>query len=68
MQQITDAEKNASKLLRSNCTLQIIVDSSSARLTMVERIARTKRRKLPPDSIYINCDFIIGSMAVAERL
>lgn len=33
---------------------------------MAESFARTKRRKVSPNSLYTNYDFIIGSVAEAE--
>ncbi len=64
---MADAEKSAWEKMRAPSTT-MGNEVSHAAMSVVERIALQKRRRLDDSHKYVNCDFISGSAAEVERL
>ncbi len=64
---MTDAENSACENLRVPSTT-MCNEVSHAAMSVVERIALRKRRRLDESHKYVNCDFILGSAAEVQRL
>ena len=68
MHELSDLEKQACVRLQNGSVESEVNSTSLARLSMTERIARSKRRRICSGVSYINCEFIVGSVAEVERL
>ncbi len=64
---VSDAENSARENLREPGT-SVGNGVSGAAMSVVERIALRKRRRLDESRKYGNCDFILGSVAEVKRL
>ncbi len=64
---VSDAEKSARENLREPGT-SVSNGVPGAAMSVVERIALRKRRRLDESRKYVNCDFILGSAAEVKRL
>lgn len=69
--EMTEDEKEACKMLRSvssEISPSQFDNETNVQLSMAQRIALGKRKRMEKTESYLNCDFILGSVAEIERL